>query len=657
MALGSPTLLGSATGASKAGLTLAVTTTAAVAVGDTVLVFVGTEGTNTTTTVTDSAGNTYVTSANSGLNTGQTVQRIFQCVGATAPLPIGGTITATWTLAFPAKAMIAIGVPGVIGIDQQPPGTTATSATPNGVTGLLANNNEIVFAQGVAFAGNTETLTESFGFSTVVYQPMGAGALWVSFAPPQGPTAVSYAASLSASDTWGIKLMALEGPALSTAFAAVSGPTYSGLTPAPPRVVTRYGYYNTQSESLTFVSGNLIGVNLGRYNCNTTVPGAGSGAAADYAAAGWVAGVILANAPIVADVVTFTNGSALIAGTNLPYGQTQTVTFTTTGSLPTNFATNTTYYILAGGSPAGITVSATVDGSPVVAGSAGSGVQTLNAQIGPNPIPTDMATWSAQVTAGLITNKPFLAIYQTEEDNGVFVQTQCADVNNPYLNPTHADPQTFNATAQATAQAYMAALTTATAAAHALGYKITNGGTSMDGLYFSYWYYLYSIGRQDLADQFANVCLSPITQINVDYRRYLPSEQNPNVVPFAARPAALLHMLTCQAMLPLYRFTGIDYWNVHIFNALPDDEQPLLALQWAQGIVGLPPIMSAMGTRNANTLTMTAVATIAQVMNMPIAMAFDGGSGNQKALALADPNTGALTASGVAYQQVVATYG
>ena len=89
--------------------------------------------------------------------------------------------------------------------------------------------------------------------------------------------------------------------------------------------------------------------------------------------------------------VTFTNGSANIGwpGNNLTLNE--PIYFTTSGSLPTNFTANTTYYVLSGVGTNTITVSATVGGSAVTAGSAGSGTQTGNTN-------TPYAQWVASRT-------------------------------------------------------------------------------------------------------------------------------------------------------------------------------------------------------------------------------------------------------------------
>lgn len=74
---------------------------------------------------------------------------------------------------------------------------------------------------------------------------------------------------------------------------------------------------------------------------------------------------------------TFTNSSANIGYVN-SFVAGQAVQFTSSGTLPTNFALLTTYYVIATGlSGSNIQVSATPGGSAITAGSAGSGTQTL----------------------------------------------------------------------------------------------------------------------------------------------------------------------------------------------------------------------------------------------------------------------------------------
>jgi hypothetical protein len=88
--------------------------------------------------------------------------------------------------------------------------------------------------------------------------------------------------------------------------------------------------------------------------------------------------------------VTFTNSSSTIAGTGLPTTAGTPVAFTTTGALPTNFSTGVTYYILSGGSSSAATVAATPGGTAIVAGSGGSGTQTLTQAAAQNTLADEM---------------------------------------------------------------------------------------------------------------------------------------------------------------------------------------------------------------------------------------------------------------------------
>jgi hypothetical protein len=96
--------------------------------------------------------------------------------------------------------------------------------------------------------------------------------------------------------------------------------------------------------------------------------------------------------------VTFTNGSANIAWPNTLTAGTQ-VLLQTTGTLPTNFSQGTYYFVIATGlSGSNVQLSATLGGSAIVAGSAGSGVH--NAMVADN-----VPNWSA-LTGGTIVTVP-----------------------------------------------------------------------------------------------------------------------------------------------------------------------------------------------------------------------------------------------------------
>ncbi len=97
----------------------------------------------------------------------------------------------------------------------------------------------------------------------------------------------------------------------------------------------------------------------------------------------------------VTNAVTFTNSSANIGWTAETLTVGQAVTFTTTGALPTNFAVNTIYYVVAAATNT-FTVSATVGGTAIIAGSAGSGTQTVFVA---TPITTSLARFTTVTAA------------------------------------------------------------------------------------------------------------------------------------------------------------------------------------------------------------------------------------------------------------------
>lgn len=116
-----------------------------------------------------------------------------------------------------------------------------------------------------------------------------------------------------------------------------------------------------------------------------------------------------------AATVTFSNGSATITWTGHPLTVNSGVQFSTTGGLPTNFATVTTYYVTSVATNT-FQVAATPGGTPIVAGSAGSGTQTGTAQeiilatiaipanaMGLNGVLTIEAAWSYTNSANVKT--------------------------------------------------------------------------------------------------------------------------------------------------------------------------------------------------------------------------------------------------------------
>jgi hypothetical protein len=79
-----------------------------------------------------------------------------------------------------------------------------------------------------------------------------------------------------------------------------------------------------------------------------------------------------------AATATFTNSSSTIGWTANGLQVNDEVFFTTTGGLPTNFSASTNYFVVSQATNS-ITVSSTLGGAAIVAGSAGTGTQTGHA--------------------------------------------------------------------------------------------------------------------------------------------------------------------------------------------------------------------------------------------------------------------------------------
>lgn len=130
----------------------------------------------------------------------------------------------------------------------------------------------------------------------------------------------------------------------------------------------------------------------------------------DSASAGNVGEIIASLGGASNVTVTFTNGSAVIADADTCAANALTtcvgigsaVNFTTSGSLPTNFTVGTTYYVSATGFTPGTSyeVATTPTGTPIVAGSAGSGTQTRNNATAGNSNASPITIAAVSLTAG-----------------------------------------------------------------------------------------------------------------------------------------------------------------------------------------------------------------------------------------------------------------
>jgi hypothetical protein len=123
--------------------------------------------------------------------------------------------------------------------------------------------------------------------------------------------------------------------------------------------------------------------------------------------------------------LTFTNSSASISASNTLVAGTP-VQFQTTGSLPTNFATSTTYFVISTGlTTSAFEVSATYGGSAITAGSAGSGTQTATV-VTAMPAVCVASSSTACVFSGTITTGTWTAggvLYLSDATSGALTQT------------------------------------------------------------------------------------------------------------------------------------------------------------------------------------------------------------------------------------------
>lgn len=133
--------------------------------------------------------------------------------------------------------------------------------------------------------------------------------------------------------------------------------------------------------------------------------------------------------------VTFTNGSANVTSTynTATLNIDSPVRLTTTGTLPTNFATGTTYYIKTKSST-DVTLSATRGGAAISAGSAGTGTHTMTACINESDeigfaftlnanhpaIKIDSVTIALSLT---FTNSNMLFILKQYDSSGTLINT------------------------------------------------------------------------------------------------------------------------------------------------------------------------------------------------------------------------------------------
>ncbi|MBA3811686.1 MAG: hypothetical protein H0X27_08620 [Caulobacteraceae bacterium] len=234
-----------------------------------------------------------------------------------------------------------------------------------------------------------------------------------------------------------------------------------------------------------------------------------------------------------------------------------------------------------------------------------------NAATTPSSPPADIPTYQSQVAAILDNIRPDLVNIQIEIDAGVFYQSQ--------------------ATAAATATAYLAQLKAAADVCHSTGayvgqnrhYLIGDSGISSSGTNFAYWNYLWGLGDHspgNAADVFKAVGLIGPSQgvDGTDARDQVPDAANPTRGIFATAGQAdrLTQLTLVNLLLSGLKATGIDYINVHAFWYFNDFSLKQDAVQWVIDTVGLPAMTNAWGQRDRDPQTTRAMYAAARKLRM-----------------------------------------
>lgn len=205
-AIGTPTSLGTASAAASGGTgTLVITTGADCPPGSLAVVIADGEGSIATTTVADSAGNSYTAGTTYAFPSNR-LRFYWSIIGT--DLPSSGTITTTYALDTGKKYATASCVSGVASadLDGGASGTTGASTAPSITTATLNNANEIIYAVVQVVTGVSDTYTEDAGNGWTTLNSVSlatSGKMHVAYKIVAATTAKTYAPTLGTSRTWG----------------------------------------------------------------------------------------------------------------------------------------------------------------------------------------------------------------------------------------------------------------------------------------------------------------------------------------------------------------------------------------------------------------------------------------------------------------------
>jgi hypothetical protein len=200
-AISTPTPIGWAVLPSGSSSQVLITTTAAVPAGNAIFVGSSSNASRAPTGCTDPVNGTYATALSVYDGTGHEVAGYWTT--STAGTPSGTTITCTYSNSSAALFAFAITFSGAGAVDLKGSGATGTStspaisvATPNyaGELVLVLSNDNL-----------SATFTESAGFTNLYTKNDGSAPLaTLSYQLQTAAASASYAATLSASDVWGV---------------------------------------------------------------------------------------------------------------------------------------------------------------------------------------------------------------------------------------------------------------------------------------------------------------------------------------------------------------------------------------------------------------------------------------------------------------------
>lgn len=186
--------------------TVSLTTTEAVAAGDSIVALVGTGGSAAIfDPCTDSATNTYTETVESPNNSGRVVIDFSSGVAA---LALGGTITGNTDVNTNEKAIAAVKLAGTISaVASAAAGASGTSSTPSVTTGASVPVNGVAFGA-IQITSGTVTITLPAGWVSLLNVVVGTTTFAFAYKVSDTAGAVTFNPTLSGSTGWSTAIAA-----------------------------------------------------------------------------------------------------------------------------------------------------------------------------------------------------------------------------------------------------------------------------------------------------------------------------------------------------------------------------------------------------------------------------------------------------------------